>query len=185
MSSDYHFVTVWRVRASCAEVMEILGDGPTLTRWWPSVYLEAEVLDEGDTNGMGARMALHTKGWLPYTLHWILTIVEPITPAGFALTAAGDLNGVGRWRFEQIGPEVTITYDWRIHAAKPLLRRLSWLLRPAFSANHRWAMAMGHESLELELSRRRAAGDQEALRRIPDPPGPTRIRLLPMRTSAH
>lgn len=29
MSSDYQFVTVWRVRAFCAEVMDILGDGPT------------------------------------------------------------------------------------------------------------------------------------------------------------
>lgn len=185
MSSDYHFVTVWRVHASCAEVMEILGDGPRLTQWWPSVYLEAEVLDEGAADGLGARMALHTKGWLPYTLHWILTIVEPLTPAGFALTASGDLNGIGRWRFEQIGPEVAITYDWRVRADKPLLRRLSRLLRPAFSANHDWAMARGRESLELELLRRRAARDPDALRRIPDPPGPTRTRLLPLRTGFH
>ncbi len=39
---------------------------------------------------------LHTKGWLPYTLRWTLTVTEPITARGFALTAAGDLNGTGR-----------------------------------------------------------------------------------------
>lgn len=184
MSSDYHFVTVWRVRATCAEVMAILGDGPALTRWWPSVYLAADVLDEGGAEGMGARMALHTKGWLPYTLQWVLTTVEPGTPNGFALTASGDLNGTGRWRFEQVGPDVAITYDWQVHAAKPLLRRLSWLLRRAFSANHHWAMARGYESLQLELLRRRAASDPAALRRIPAPPAPTRTRLSQIQTGA-
>ncbi len=84
----------------------------------------------------------------------------PVTDAGFALEATGDLSGTGRWRFEQVGPEVVITYDWRVSATKPLLRRLSWLLRPAFSANHHWAMAKGEESLKLELRRRRAQGPE-------------------------
>ena len=39
------------------------------------------------------------------------------------------------------GPEVEIVYDWRVRAAKPLLQQLSWLLKPVFAANHRWAMA--------------------------------------------
>jgi len=25
---------------------------------------------------------------------------------------------------------VLVTYDWRLHASKPLLRRLGWLLKP-------------------------------------------------------
>jgi len=53
----------------------------------------------------------------------------------------GRLRRHGRWTFEQDGPCVAITYDWRIRADKPLLRRLSWLLKPIFEANHRWAMA--------------------------------------------
>jgi hypothetical protein len=68
---------------------------------------------------------------------------------------------------------VVITYDWRIHASKPLLRRLSWLLKPAFSANHHWAMRKGEESLALELRRRRAAGDPSAAASIPPPPPAT------------
>jgi hypothetical protein len=70
---------------------------------------------------------------------------------------------------------VVITYDWRVSATKPLLRRLSWLLRPAFAANHRWAMARGEESLALEMRRRRA-GSEEARRRVPPPPPPTFAR---------
>ena len=54
---------------------------------------------------MGRVVGLHTKGWLPYTLRWDLTITEPITDQGFALAAAGDLAGTGRWAFEQNGPK--------------------------------------------------------------------------------
>ena len=67
---------------------------------------------------------------------------------------------------------VNITYDWRVMADKPLLRRLSFLLKPLFSANHGWAMARGEESLKLEMARRRAASPEDAAR-IPAPPGPT------------
>jgi hypothetical protein len=57
-----------------------------------------------------------------------------------------------------------ITYNWRVSAIKPLLRWLSWLLRPVFAANHRWAMARGEESLRLELRRRRATSETERRR---------------------
>lgn len=158
-SADYEFTTVWRVAGSPEEVAAILGDVTTLPRWWPSVYLSVEPVagaPEGGRAGLPRPVRVHAKGWLPYTLRWTLTVTEPVTSHGFALTAAGDLIGTGRWTFEQDGPETVITYDWRVKAAKPLLRRLGWILKPAFAANHRWAMARGQESLALELRRRRA-----------------------------
>ena len=121
--------------------------------------------------GEGTVIKLHTKGWLPYTLRWTLHITEPITDTGFALQASGDLEGTGRWTFAPDGAEVMITYDWRIHATKPLLRRLGWLLKPAFAANHTWAMRMGEESLALELRRRRL--DDAERSSVPPPPPPT------------
>jgi hypothetical protein len=177
MSSDYEFVTVWRVPGTIGEVRAVLSDGRTLPRWWPSVYLSVVPREEGDADGVGSVTDLCTTGRLPYTLRWTLTITEPITDAGFALSADGDLNGTGRWTFVQDGPEVVITYDWRVSATKPLLRRLSWLLRPAFAANHRWAMARGEESLRLELRRRRKATEEERAA-VPAPPGPTFSWLL-------
>ena len=176
MASDYHFVTVWRVAGTIAEVRDVLGNVDTLTEWWPSVYLSVRRLEEGGPDAVGSVSQLHTKGWLPYTLTWNLELTEPLTDTGFALAAAGDLTGTGRWTFEQDGPEVVITYDWRVAASKPLLRRLAWFLKPAFAANHRWAMAKGEQSLGLELRRRRAASDEER-RRIPPPPPATFRRL--------
>jgi hypothetical protein len=165
----YHFVTVWRVPGTVPEVRAVLGDGEALTRWWPAVYLDVVPVARGDERGVGATAELFTSGWLPYTLRWTLRITEPITDTGFALSATGDLEGTGRWTFVQDGPEAVITYDWRVVAGKPLLRRLSWLLRPAFAANHRWAMDRGEQSLALELRRRRAADPAT----VPPPPGPT------------
>ena len=179
MGKDYEFVTEWRVAGTVDEVKAILGDDDwgAVARWWPSVYLTVTQIEEGGPGGLGRVLDLHTKGWLPYTLRWTLTVTEPLTDKGYALEASGDLAGKGRWTFEEDGPEVVITYDWRIQATKPLLRRLSWLLRPAFAANHHWAMKAGLESLRLELRRRRqAAGGPQAP--IPPPPPPTFRWLL-------
>jgi hypothetical protein len=171
VSNDYHFISRWRVDGTCGEVADVLGDPIALPRWWPSAYLAVHELAPPDANGVGRRARLHTKGWLPYTLTWELEVVEMVYPHGFTIVARGDFDGRGVWTFEQDGPFVDVAYDWRLRAEKPLLRNLSFLLRPIFEANHRWAMAQGENSLRLELARRRATSDAERAR-IPPPPGP-------------
>jgi len=192
----YHFTTRWRVVGTCGEVADVLDDPLSLPRWWPSVYLEVWQLrssqraagsepgeagpasereqspasSEAD-NRVGRRVKLHTKGWLPYTLRWQLEIVESRYPYGFTLIATGDFDGRGEWTFVQNGPFVDMTYDWRLRAEKPLLRNLSFLMKPIFKANHQGAMARGEESLKIELARRRATS-RAARAAIPPPPGP-------------
>ena len=169
---SYDFFTTWRVTGTCEEVHEVLSDGDSLVRWWPSVYLQVKTTKPGDDRGVGKVMDLYTKGWLPYTLRWDFEIVETDPPHGFTLKAHGDFEGTGVWSFRQDGDTVEMTYDWRIDAEKPLLKALSPVLKPIFAANHRWAMARGQESLELELRRRhaRTAAEREA---VPPPPPPT------------
>ena len=171
MENDYHFVSCWRVRGTCGEVADVLGDPLALARWWPAVYLAVEEVRPGDARGVGRRVRLHTKGWLPYTLRWEFEVIESRYPYGFTLIANGDFDGRGVWTFEQNGDFVDIVYDWRIRAEKPLLRKLTFVLRPLFEANHRWAMAQGERSLELELERRRTTSEG-ARAQIPPPPGP-------------
>lgn len=154
------------------EVSAILEDATALPRWWPSVYLSVEELEPNDESGTGRVIALRTKGWLPYTLRWKFRVTETRRPHGFSLRAFGDFEGTGVWTFTQAGAFVEIIYDWRIRADKPMLRALSFLLKPIFSANHRWAMSRGLESLKLELARRRADSPEDA-ERIPRPPAPT------------
>jgi hypothetical protein len=171
MTNDYQFFSRWRVDGTCGEVADVLGDPLALARWWPSVYLSVDEIAPPDANGLGRRVRLLTKGWLPYTIAWEFEVVDSRYPHGFTIVARGDFDGRGVWTFTQDGGSVDITYDWRLRAEKPLLRNLSFLLRPLFEANHRWAMAQGETSLRLELARRRATSDS-ALARIPPPPGP-------------
>jgi hypothetical protein len=171
IDNDYHFVTRWRIEGTRGEVADVLGDPLALSQWWPSVYLQVEELAPPGADGMGRRVRLRTKGWLPYTIAWEFEVVESRYPEGFTIVARGDFDGRGVWTFEQNGRFVDITYDWRLRAEKPLLRNLSFLLRPVFEANHRWAMAQGERSLQLELARRRATS-AAARAAIPPPPGP-------------
>ena len=161
-ANDYHFTTHWRVEGTVEEVSDVLGNATDLTRWWPSVYLAVNQLDPGAENGVGRVVELRTKGWLPYTLHWFFRVTESRRPYGFSLEAWGDFEGFGVWTFVEDDPNVNITYDWKIRAEKPLLRYFSFLLKPIFSANHRWAMARGEESLRAELARRAGTGQQSA-----------------------
>ena len=178
-SNDYHFITNWRVESTCQEVSDILGDAPALKRWWPSVYLDVKELQPGDENGVGRVISLYTKGWLPYTLRWDFRVTESRYPHGFTLVASGDFDGRGIWTFKQDGSFVDIVYDWKIKADKPLLRNFSFVMKPLFAANHRWAMAKGEESLKLELARRHAKSEAEKAT-VPAPPPPTSTSSLPL-----
>jgi hypothetical protein len=164
--NDYHFITHWRVKGTVEEVADILNDATDLVRWWPSVYLDVQEVEAGDEKGIGRLISLYTKGWLPYTLRWQFRVTESNYPHGFTLEAWGDFVGRGIWTLEQEGEWAKISYDWKIRADKPLLSRLSFLLKPIFAANHHWAMRKGEESLKLELARRQAQTPAER-QRIP------------------
>jgi hypothetical protein len=172
LSNRYHFITKWRVEGTVDEVLEIMDDATQLPQWWPSVYLKVDRIKEGGDLRLGEEIALFTKGFLPYTLLWNFTIVEVIRGKKLVLKAVGDFVGTGTWLFSQDGQFVDITYEWDIRAEKPLLKRLTFILRPIFAANHRWAMEMGEKSLKLELARRRAATPEERAKIAP-PPGAT------------
>jgi hypothetical protein len=171
-SNDYHFITEWHVNSTVEEVAEVLGNGPDLMRWWPSVYLNVRELETGDAKGIGKVIDLYTKGWLPYTLRWQFRVTESNAPYGFQLEAWGDFVGRGIWTFEQQGEMVKVIYDWKIRADKPLLRYLSFMMKPIFSMNHHWAMEKGEESLKLELAQRHAKSAEERAW-IAAPPQPT------------
>lgn len=68
MSNEYHFVTRWRLRGSAQDVAEVLRDARDPPHWWPSVYLDVRVIDDGDAAGIGRTVDLWTKGWLPWLM---------------------------------------------------------------------------------------------------------------------
>jgi hypothetical protein len=170
--NDYHFITEWHIPGTINEVFDVLlGDAASLKKWWPSVYLDVQVLEKRDERGVGQKVGLFTNGWLPYTLRWSFVVTEAERPYRVALEAVGDFVGRGIWTLEQDGDRVKLTYDWKVRADKALLETFSFLMKPIFTANHRWAMNMGEKSLLLELQRRRVSTPEEAVK-IPPPPPP-------------
>ena len=176
--NQYHFIYRWRVEGEVKKVADILEDALALPRWWGSVYFEAKQLEPGGEGGVGKLINLHTGGWLPYTLSINFRTVESRYPNGFSMDATGDLQGRGVWTFEPDDRFVNITYDWTIQANKPVIEKLSFLLKPIFRSNHNWTMNRGEESLRLELLRRRAKSEAE-LANIPAAPRPSfAVRFL-------
>lgn len=164
--NEYRFVTRWRLHAPREEVFAVLTDSKSLARWWPSVYRRVDQIaaPRGD-DGVGKELHVITQGWLPYRLSWGLRVVDYEPPSALAFEANGDFTGSGRWTLADDGDATVVEYVWDVRANKPLLRYLSPLLRPVFVQNHRWAMARGLESIELELDRRRG-------RSVAPPPKP-------------
>jgi hypothetical protein len=176
-TTDYHFVDRWRVEADLKEVADILEDALSLPRWWGSVYFEVKEIEKGGEGGVGKLIGLRAGGWLPYTLRINFRTIESHYPNGFTMDATGDLEGRGIWTFNQDGKFVDVSYDWTIRANKPIVEKLSFLLKPIFRSNHNWTMNRGEKSLKLELLRRRAQTDEERAQ-IPASPGPSLVCRL-------
>jgi hypothetical protein len=170
LSRKWQTTNDWRVEATVAEVYSILEDTSDLGRWWSSVYFDVKVLEPARENGMGKRISLKATGWLPYILSLEFVTTEK-KEDGFTVKATGELEGTGVWKFEQDGAFVNITFDWTVIANKPIIEKLSFLLKPIFRSNHNWTMRRGEESLKLELLRRRAK-TREEVEKIPPPPKP-------------
>jgi hypothetical protein len=155
MRNDYHFITHWSVAGRIEQVYDLIANPVEYPRWWSSVYLETEEISCGDERGVGRRFRLHTKGFLPYTLRWEACTIEANRPHRLDIRATGDFNGRGIWILRQNGSLVDVDFDWKLTADKPLIRYLSFLLKPLFSANHRWAMNNGQQRLIRELRNRK------------------------------
>ncbi|HLW66507.1 MAG TPA: SRPBCC family protein [Gemmataceae bacterium] len=171
-SNEYSFRTVWIVEGTREELYPLIEEIESYARWWPSVWLKVECLKPGDEKRIGSVYAITSKGWLPYLLHWTTTTVEKHFPERIVSNATGDFVGQAIWTFKQQGPTVELVCDWNIRADKPLLKKLSFLFKPFFAANHNWAMRMGLESLKLELARRRATSEEQ---RAGIPPAPKAV----------
>ena len=143
------------MKADVWGISNILGDAEGLAKWCPTVYLEVKIVEPGGNKGVGKVVDLYTKGWLPYRLRWKFKVIENNEPYGFAIEAFGDFVGHGIWTFKQDGDWVNIQYDWNFIAEKPMLKLLSWLLKPIFSWNYHWAMAQAEKYLLAEIERRR------------------------------
>ena len=155
-SNAFHLPTVWHLPGTPEAVAAVLRDAESFPRWWGRVYLGVKVLSAGDAQGVGARVAIHSKGWLPYHLHWVAEVTEADFPRAWRVAATGDLTGSGRWTLTPEPGGTRVQYDWRVTADRPLFRALAPVFAPVMASNHRWAMRQGEAGIRRELARRKA-----------------------------
>jgi hypothetical protein len=64
----------------------------------------------------------------------------------------GDLEGFSRWTISVHPTGTEAVFDEQVVAAKPLLRKLEPIARPAFKANHARMMRNGERGLRTFLA---------------------------------
>jgi uncharacterized protein YndB with AHSA1/START domain len=145
MTREYVFVDEWDVDAPIECVFAALSDATTYPLWWKPVYID--VISSGPP-AVGRVSRQHFQGRLPYKLRTDSRITELEPPHRVAVDVNGDLSGTGVWSLRPNGDGVHVRFDWRVNAARPLLRYLTPILRPLFRWNHAWAIARAREGLE-------------------------------------
>lgn len=150
---SFRIPTLWRVAGRIEDVSAILARPEDFPRWWGDVYLDVKTVLQGDAMGVGQTVAVYSKGWLPYRLHWQGRLVENHMPKSWTVEATGDLVGRGIWTLTQNGGIAEIAYDWSVRSDRLLFRLLAPAFRWLMISNHRWAMAKGEIGLQSELRR--------------------------------
>jgi uncharacterized protein YndB with AHSA1/START domain len=158
--APYLFVDEWDVAAPQEAVFTALADARTYPEWWTPVYIG---VDGDDPPALGVESTQHFKGRLPYHLRTRGRIVAYEPPRMVSAEVEGDLRGVGVWTLTPIDGGTHVRFDWQVHADRPLLRRLTPVLRPLFRWNHNWAIARAMEGLETYAASRAREGEHAAL----------------------
>lgn len=143
-ANKYSFLTRWQLRGTCEQMYLLLNDLPTLQAYWPSLYKDVSVDEDGRT------VKVRTKGFLPYVIDWMFRVTHQKPFESFGIEAWGDLVGKGEWQLRQDGPFVNVEYLWTVSLEKPYLGRIPFL-RPLLSLNHAYVMRQGRKGLEKAL----------------------------------
>jgi uncharacterized protein YndB with AHSA1/START domain/quercetin dioxygenase-like cupin family protein len=144
-SSEYEFVDEWDVAAPPEAVYDALADARTYPQWWRPTYLGVQA---DGAPAVGAVSHHRFKGRLPYELKVRSRITRHEPPHVVSTEVDGDLRGQGTWTLTPTAGGTHVRFDWRVFADRPLLRLLTPIARPAFRANHAWAIARAMEGLE-------------------------------------
>jgi Polyketide cyclase / dehydrase and lipid transport len=143
--ADYRFLTTWCIDAPIERVFEAIDDAASWPRWWKGVT-RADLVEEGDADGVGRLWRFTWRSRLPYDLSFDSRVVRREPPHLLEGHADGELVGVGRWRLYD-GPGTAVVYEWNVRTAREWMNRAAPVARPLFAWNHNAVMRQGGEGL--------------------------------------
>ncbi len=135
MSTRYHFVTEIRLTATPGEVWGALEKSEDWPDWWRWL-VHAEVLEEGDEQGLGRRVRNRVSTPLGYRLTYDGTATRLVEPSLLEFIATGDLAGTGQLRIVGKAAETDITFHWMVATTRRWMNLLVPIARPLFAWNH-------------------------------------------------
>jgi len=148
-ASAYHFEDHWKIPHPIDAVWDVLATPIKFPDWWQGVYLNATALDPA-----ARRIAVLTKGRLPYKLRWTIETIRMEKPNLIEFKASGDFStDSSKWILRPEGKATLVTLDWNPKVEKPIVKLLSPVLKQVFEWNHHWAMNLGEKQLTEYLSR--------------------------------
>jgi hypothetical protein len=149
--ANYRFVTRWRVTAPAAKVWDAL---QCLSDWWPGMTVTRYLTPARD--GVGARYERLTRGKLPYSLRYTITVTRFDPPREMTYDSEGDLAGRGGYVLTEAGDTTEVVFTWDVQTTGRSMNLLAPLLKPLFAWNHNYVMAAGKAGLARYL--RKQAG---------------------------
>ncbi len=141
---QYHFLTRWKFRGPVEKIYKILSAGKDYPRWWKPAYVACREVAPRKIEAL-------VRARLPYTLKFTTELIREVPNREFEIRATGELDGRGLWKFHPDGEFTHLEFFWDVQATKPLMRRLSFLLKPLFVWNHNWVMDTGESALQAEV----------------------------------
>ncbi|HWB10923.1 MAG TPA: SRPBCC family protein [Pirellulales bacterium] len=145
--TPYRFVTTWHVAAPVEKVWDAL---QCVTQWWPGM-VSSRHLTPG-REGVGARYERITRGRLPYTLRYVLTITSHDPPYSSAYDSEGDLVGEGAYLLTQTGSTTEVRFTWNVATRSRWMNAVAPMLKPLFAWNHNYVMRQGEKAIQRYLA---------------------------------
>jgi hypothetical protein len=141
----YRFRSQWQVPAAPTEAYGVLSALAEYPRWWSEVRRAVQVSDDV--------FEVTVRSLLPYDLDFVSRQARQDAEAGILEAAmTGDLEGFSRWTISPVRAGTRLVFEEEVVVAKPLLRRLAAVARPAFRANHALMMRHGERGLRTFLA---------------------------------
>src|SRR5579862_488004 len=99
MAAAYKFLDRWVAPYPIERVYATVGEPVGYPRWWSGVFLEAT----GDSGppAVGNRVAVVSRGFLPYKLRFTLETTEVEPPTRLRTVLQGDFEGSGEWHLRE------------------------------------------------------------------------------------
>lgn len=147
---QYTLVTHWNLGAPVERIWDALVAAEEWPRWWR--YVQAvDPVAKGDAHGIGTIRRYTWSSRLPYRLSFEMRTTALTHPTFIEGVAAGDLNGIGRWRISRLGNNARVRYEWTVTTGKRWMNLLAPVLAPVFAWNHDQVMQEGGRGIARHL----------------------------------